>query len=1612
MITRTPLFRRTPSVARARGIATTLAVLLVAGCHDLPTAPTVVPGGPAAGHLAVYASAPSAVTTLVVEVTAPGIVKPTGAPDTLVFNITMSGGVGSGSVQVPAGPSRTFTVRAYEGVTETHRGASTVDIAQGNNPAISITLIPFVGTTPITVSIGTTLVIVTPAARTLEIGDTLRLTSQVIDQNGAYLGGGVVRWASLNPVRAQVDTLGLVTMRDTGDVQIVATYGTVGGSAKLTGANHISGVSYYLTWNGKSNQNWTDTTNWTPHGIAVARVPTGSDSVVIAASATRMPRLNACTAATARDLVVEAGATLDYGCSSTVGINVYRSAVIRGAITADVRAQRTASLSGPFAHLFVVGDSVKLADSTAATSVQLSGAGAQLLLSGRPLTVNGAVIASQGGRIALGGTTMTITGSLTLNDSSWVEMTNAADTLNVRGNLDFGTKDTRTGGLLSAGTLRVGGYLYANGRFSFAPSGTHQTIVDGTSYQYLQVDSAALDLGTWRNLTIRNPDRVVFSYYSTSNDSIALPNFQLDTTSGRVEFDYRRWGIMPAGGTLTITDTVYSYYGTVRVAGALTLRSRTAAPVGSPGVAKAMLTGPGTFAVAGVLSTDAASQVDAGDVYLSDATGTANVNGAFSPGILHLTATQPTLKAGLPYNGLALHGTRTGVSLAGATTFTGAATFSNGSRLVLNGKSLTIGGSLTLTDTSWVEMTNGADTLNVRGSLTIGTKDTRTNNLLTAGTLRVGGYFTAPTRFSFAPSGTHQTILDGTAFQYVSVDSAALDLGTWPNLTIRNPVRVAFGYTSTTSDSIALPNFQLDPAAGRVDFDYRRWGITPAGGTLTVTDTLYSLYGVVRIAGRLTLSSRTAAPVGSPGVAKAMLTGPGAFAVSGPLTTDAGSIVDIADLYLLDATGTANVDGAFSPATLHLMAAQPSLKPGLPYRSLTLDGARLGVSLTGATAVSGSASFSKGSRLVLNGHSLTVAGHLFLSDTSWVEMTNPNDTLNVRGNLNVGTKDTRAGNLLSAGTLRVGGYITAPARFSFAPTGSHQTILDGTSFQNVAVDSAALDLGTWPNVTIRNPTKVTFNYTATTSDSIGLPNFQIDPAAGRVDFNYRRWGVTPAGGTLTVTDTLYSLYGVVRVAGGLTLSSRAAAPVGSPGVAKAMLTGPGAFAVSGPLVTDAASAVDVTDLHLHDATGTANANGAFSPGVLHLTAAQPTLKPGLPYRGLDLVGTSTGVTLTGATTLTGSATFSSGSRLLLNGNTLAVAGNLTLGDASWVEMTNAADTLNVRGNLTVGTKDTRTGNLLSAGTLRIGGYVTAPNRWSFAPTQTHATILDGTSFQNVAVDSAALDLGTWPNVTIRNPTRVAFSYTATTSDSIGLPNFQIDPTAGRVDFNYRRWGVTPAGGTMTVTDTIYLTSATVRVAGAVTLSSRPAAPVGSPAVAKAMLTGSGGTLAIASALTTDAASIVDVNALELNDASGTGNIDAGGTFAPATLIFSGANQTMKPGLAYRALTLRGTSLTVPTGTTFSGNVQTYGDLTFAGTAVGTGYLEVHRGGKATAGSSTSFVDFTSIYNQEAAAGQFLASILDNTVGATGSGGFRYKSPGGNYYGTGGTLVGQTPGTHP
>jgi len=209
---------------RLTSLVVTLAFLTVLASCGQDTV-----GPPADGTLVINANLTGTmIATVVADVTAPDI------PTTLVFNIPIVNGIATGSITVRAGSNRTVTLRAYDATgVETHSGSTTITIQSGANPAMAIVLTPLTGDVPITVTLGSFSVTVTPPSANLGIAGTVQLSATIHDANGNPTTG-VISWATHDPGVATVDSNGLVTATGAGTTSISAVVQGVTGIASIT----------------------------------------------------------------------------------------------------------------------------------------------------------------------------------------------------------------------------------------------------------------------------------------------------------------------------------------------------------------------------------------------------------------------------------------------------------------------------------------------------------------------------------------------------------------------------------------------------------------------------------------------------------------------------------------------------------------------------------------------------------------------------------------------------------------------------------------------------------------------------------------------------------------------------------------------------------------------------------------------------------------------------------------------------------------------------------------------------------------------------------------------------------------------------------------------------------------------------------------------------------------------------------------------------------------------------------------------------------------------------------------------------------------------------------
>lgn len=170
-----------------------LLVLSMAGCGD--SGPTSLADEPVNAELLVSANMIDLeITTLVVTVTAPDITTP------LVFNLEAdAAGNASGTLKVPVGDARLFTVEAFDlAGAVTHEGWAEVNVSKGQNPPVRINLKPKDGKVPIEVTLADYIVEVTPATVELESAETYQMQAEVRDASGAVLNV-VVEWGHPQP---------------------------------------------------------------------------------------------------------------------------------------------------------------------------------------------------------------------------------------------------------------------------------------------------------------------------------------------------------------------------------------------------------------------------------------------------------------------------------------------------------------------------------------------------------------------------------------------------------------------------------------------------------------------------------------------------------------------------------------------------------------------------------------------------------------------------------------------------------------------------------------------------------------------------------------------------------------------------------------------------------------------------------------------------------------------------------------------------------------------------------------------------------------------------------------------------------------------------------------------------------------------------------------------------------------------------------------------------------------------------------------------------------------------------------------------------------------------
>lgn len=199
-----------------------LAVLAFAACadgtgsRDVARAPVTVSGVLTPEQQALVAG-------MSVEVTGPGI------GTAIIADLAVDGATLNGTVTVPVGPNRSFTVRAYDAAgTETYAGSATASVVAGTNPPLAVRLLAREGSVPIDVTIASFGVTLAPATVSVAVDAEVTLTATVTAAGGGTVTG-TPTWGVLNPALVAVTVApdgrsAVVRGRIVGSTRVVVSY--------------------------------------------------------------------------------------------------------------------------------------------------------------------------------------------------------------------------------------------------------------------------------------------------------------------------------------------------------------------------------------------------------------------------------------------------------------------------------------------------------------------------------------------------------------------------------------------------------------------------------------------------------------------------------------------------------------------------------------------------------------------------------------------------------------------------------------------------------------------------------------------------------------------------------------------------------------------------------------------------------------------------------------------------------------------------------------------------------------------------------------------------------------------------------------------------------------------------------------------------------------------------------------------------------------------------------------------------------------------------------------------------------------------------------------------
>jgi flagellar basal body rod protein FlgG len=1013
-------------------------------------------------------------------------------PDTLSAQLGVITARGNGTATITVG---------YNGLTASHRivvaqVATDIAIKQNGEAIEEITLLP---------------------------GDSVQLTAYAVDAYGNQVSGISVNWFSVDTTKVRVSNTGMLRalLVGTNDTYIYVNDASNPDLVHNLLVHIVAPANANVIWTGATSTAWATATNFSPNGV-----PTNSDVVWVRAASANQPVLGG--SVSVGGIIIDAGASLNIGSSTltlaSIGY-VYGSVISSGGRFSLVQ---TGTYFGSLPTTDVNGS--------------WSAAGTT--------SFAGNVVINDNGNFSPGGHTVTVNGNLTLDSHGYLTMADAADVLDVSGNVYWNRQDDNAQSV-SAGLIKVQGNFSSGGTASagFRTSGTHTVLFNGSAAQTVSLAYGDDCRHYFNRIEIANPAGVQFTNHVCINDGVTITsglatgavrahiaNYLTDATGDRWQVAATRFyggtPTLPSAGmkgllfvntamaptTGFVADSIEIYDGGNLTVNGKNIRVRGNFTMDSHGYLT-MANAADVLDVGGNVywnrQDDNAQTVSAGLI---------KVQGNFSSG-------------GTASAGFRTSGTHT-VLFNGTNAQTASLAYGDDCRHYFNRIEIANAAGVQFTNhvciNDGVTMTNGLATGAVRAHVANYLTDGTGDRWRVAATRFYGGTPTLPA------AGMKGLLFVSTAMTpTASFMADSIEIYDGGNLNINGKtIRVRGNFTMDSHGYLTMAN-----AADVLDVGGNVYWNRQDDNVQTVSA------GLIKVQGNFSSGGTASAGFRPSGTHTVQFNGSGLQSVNLAYGDDCRHYfnrIEIANAAGVQFTNHACVgDGvtmtnglATGAVRAHIanyltdatgdrwQVAATNFYGGTP----TLPVAGMKGLLYVSTAMSPTASFTvdsieiyNGGNLTVNGKNIRVRGNFTMDSNGYLTMASGADVLDVGGNIYWNRQDDNA-QTVNAGLIKVQGNFTTggTASAGFRPNGSHTVLFNGTSAQTVSLAYGFDGRHYFQNAQVQNAAGVTFSNSFTMNGNLNSSGTLTIPGGvtTSVGNNLTLAGVTNNNGTLRYHGTL------------------------------------------------------------------------------------------------------------------------------------------------------------------------------------------------------------------------------------------------------------------------------------------------------------------------------------------------------------------------------------------------------------------------------------------------------------------------------------------------------------